>query len=478
MRTSSILTWIGAAVLAALTTSAAAESAADRAVEAARKYSGTTINMIWPAGVGALGQKVWATPKFKALTGVTVNVIEAPPTDVYTKIVAEHRAGTGGYDVVSMVPAWMADLTSAGMLEPLDASVRKFGFEEELALIEPAYRDNWMRAQGRIMAIPDDGDVLILFYRKDLFEDPKNKAAFKAKYGYELAVPKTWEQFNDIGWFFTNAFQPDLYGAAAIHAPGLMVYSFQERFRNAGGKFFDEATMTAQINGPAGIKAATQIQDEAKFMPPGSENWNPVQVLGAWLGGKVAMMSWWPPPGRWSEGYGTDQEALKWVPESKVKGKVGYALSPGGRPELALGWSLGVSSNSKHKELAYLYVQWVNSEEISLQRVQLPYSLRDPFRTSHFESAEYRSRWANAGEYLDVLREGAQTGMLDLSIRNTFQYDQAVAKAMSRLMAGEDPTMVMDDAARQWDRITRRTGVDAQRTTYQEWAAKPNAYPR
>jgi len=33
---------------------------------------------------------------------------------------------------------------------------------------------------------------------------------------------------------------------------------------------------------------------------------------------------------------------------------------------------------------AYLFIQWLNSEDISLKRVQLPYTMRDPFRTSHY----------------------------------------------------------------------------------------------
>ncbi|GAP53612.1 extracellular solute-binding protein [Arthrobacter sp. Hiyo6] len=44
----------------------------------------------------------------------------------------------------------------------------------------------------------------IVLYRKDLFEDAKNKADFKAKYGYDLAAPKTWQQYQDISAFFTK----------------------------------------------------------------------------------------------------------------------------------------------------------------------------------------------------------------------------------------------------------------------------------
>ena len=471
--------WAPVALLLLLATPAWAQKSADEvAVDAAKKYSGTTINIIWPAGLGALGQKNYAAPLFKQLTGVTVNIVEAPPAQVYVKTVAEHRAGTGAYDVISVQPAWLADESEAGILAPLDKWVDQYGYRQSLRDIEPAYRDNWMTVKGKIMAIPDDGDVIILFYRKDLFNDPANRSAFKAKYGYDLAVPATWEQFGQIGQFFTDKYAPQLYGAAIIHDAASMQYFYQERFRNAGGRFFDVASMKSQINNEIGVRVATQMQSEAKFMPPGSENWNPVNVLTAWLAGKVAMMTWWPPPGRWSEGYGANEEALKWVPESKVKGKVGYAIPPGGHPELALGWCLGVSTHSKKQELAYLYIQWVNSEKISLERVQLPYTLRDPFRASHFTSAEYVARWPGAKDYLDTLKKAAQVGILDLSVRNTFQYQDSLGKAMQRLMAGENPKRVMDETAADWDKVTQRTGVELQRATYQDWASKPNAYPR
>ena len=69
-------------------------------------------------------------------------------------------------------------------------------------------------------------------------------------------------------------------------------------------------------------------------------------------------------------------------------------------------------------------------------------------------------------------------GLLDLSMRNTFQYQDSLGKAMQRLMAGENPKQVMDETAADWDKITQRTGTDLQRATYQDWASKPNAYPR
>ena len=43
-----------------------------------------------------------------------------------------------------------------------------------------------------------------MMYRKDLFEDPKEKAAFKAKYGRELEVPQTYSDAKQVAEFFTR----------------------------------------------------------------------------------------------------------------------------------------------------------------------------------------------------------------------------------------------------------------------------------
>ncbi|MEM7026102.1 MAG: ABC transporter substrate-binding protein, partial [Pseudomonadota bacterium] len=141
------------------------------------------------------------------------------------------------------------------------------------------------------------------------------------------------------------------------------------------------------------------------------------------------------------------------------------------------GFSLSVSSSSENKDAAYLFIQWLNSEETSLQRVQLPYALRDPFRDSHFASEEYRSRWDEAPQYLEALQAGAISGLLDLSLIQTDRYEEALRQGVSRLWAGEDPKAILDDVAAQWDATTEQIGVDAQREAYQAWASKPNAYP-
>jgi multiple sugar transport system substrate-binding protein len=458
---------------------AQAQSAAQRAVEEAKKYSGTTLTLEWQAGLQALDPLNFSGPLWESLTGIKIKVVEIPLPEVFSKIMLEYRSGTASFDVVDVVPSWMPDLAQAGALEPLDAYVDKYGYRDELKKIAPTFRDNWMVTGGKTYAFADDGDVLILYYRKDIFSDPVNKAAFKAKHGYDLAPPKTWKQFSEIGSFLTGQMkQQGIFGATAVRDPAFAQYMFQERFRNEGGKFFDAETMKATINTPVGARVLSEMREENRFMPPGVETFKFAESLAVFLNGEAAMMISWPPIGRWAAGYGTNEKALAFVPKSKIAGKVGYALPPGGRPELAIGHAISVASTSRNKEAAYLFIQWLNSEEISAKRVQIPYTLRDPFRTSHYTNPEYLSKWPDAKDYLDTLKVASEAGLFDLSLIQTDKYEEVLRNGFGRLWAGEDPQRILDDLARQWDEITARVGVDKQRSVYAGWAAKPGAYPK
>jgi len=112
-------------------------------------------------------------------------------------------------------------------------------------------------------------------------------------------------------------------------------WMFQERFRVEGGKFFDEESMAATVNSDVGVKVFTEMREENKFMPPGVETWGFVENLAAFLAGDTAMTVSWPPYGRWAAGYGTDEEALSWVPKSEIDCRQGRLCAPAWRPPAA-----------------------------------------------------------------------------------------------------------------------------------------------
>jgi multiple sugar transport system substrate-binding protein len=449
-------------------------SSADRAVEeAAQVCGGTTLNVVWEAGLQSQ-DPLTLGPKWEELTGSKINLVELSYNDIYSNQLQDHLTGGGSYDVITFSPLWLIDYVNAGVVDPLNPYIEKYMDQSDLEDYLPVYGAEGYARQGDTWyGLPDDGDVFILYYRKDLFEDPDNMAEFNAEYGYDLAPPETWQEFDDIGNFFTNKYAPDLYGGAIQRLEGQDYSWYYGAFSGNGGQFFDPETMEPGINSEIGVQTLQEIVNQNKWMPPGVEKWGFVEILTAWMEGKVAMIITWPPIGRWSAGYGATTEQLSWVPPTQVAGKVGYAPMPGGRPTLAGGFSLGVSADSQVKECAYLFIQWMNSPEISMQRVSLPYALRDPFRLSHFDSPLYRSLWSDAPDYLEALKEAALQGQFELGIPGAREYAEAVDNAMTSSFAGTDVQAAMDSAAQRWAEITERLGAEQQQEYYNGWLQGP-----
>ncbi|QIG49987.1 sugar ABC transporter substrate-binding protein [Nordella sp. HKS 07] len=452
----------------------AEEDAAAKAVEAAKQFGGSTITVVAEAGLQALLDTQHTGPEWEKLTGIKVKVVELPFEEIYPKTILEKQAGTGGYDVLLISPAWLADMVANGAAEPLDPYIEKYGVKSEFDDINPAFKD-WMSYNGKIYGLVVDGDVLVTYYRKDLFADQQNQKAFKEKYGYDLAVPKSYKEFGDIACFLTEKYKPDMYGAGVINT-GYTHFFFSERFRNYGGRFFDPETMKATVNSEAGLKALTEMVEQNKCMSPGIETWGFAENLSAMNAGEIAMTISWPPVGRWAQGINIDDKALSWVPKTTVADKVGYAINPGGHPQLASGFLSGVSPDSKNKDAAYLYAQWMHSKSQSLNNVMLPVGLRDPYRISHYESAQYQNLWPGAKDYLKVLKDGAASGYADISVIETFKYQDAISRAVNAAIGGEEPQAALDALAAEFDQITEAIGVDKQREAYKVWAAKPSAY--
>jgi multiple sugar transport system substrate-binding protein len=452
-------------------------NSADAAVAAAQQYKGAEITIISESGLQAEDPKVYAGPMWEELTGIKVTTIEKPFDEIFPTMVQEHVAGTGGIDVLQIVPLWMADCVNQGMVEPLQPFIDQYMNVADLDDIHPTYRD-LMNYGGQVYGLFDDGDTLIGYYRADLFEDPANMEEYKTKTGKDLGPPATWEDYDSIQAFFTEKGAGQYWGGASQRQASQSNHWFSQEFRVRGGKFFDPETMTPTLDSQAGIDTITRMLASNETMPEGVETWDFVQTMTAWLQGQLAMVGCtWPPYGRFSEDYGKGTKQMEWVPPSTISGKVKYFVMPGGYSQMASGFLLSVSSASKNKEAAYLFSQWANSPSVSLQRCLLPYSLRDPYRISHYESEEYRSKWPNAGLYLDTLRASADKCLLDLIMPGAHDFEVAMDQIWGAAQGGTAPDQALKDGNSAFSDIVERGGMDAMKAAYAEYIKLKGAYP-
>ncbi|UCF89931.1 MAG: sugar ABC transporter substrate-binding protein [Desulfobacterales bacterium] len=441
-----------------------AASQSERAIELGKKYKGTTLTLLYE-GIQAGAIKTYA-PNWEKVTGMKIKVVETPFEELVQKAITEHQAGTGAFDIMLTGYQWVPDYVAAGMLEPIDKYIDKHMTKEDLEDITPGHRISMMYYDGKTWGMPADGDLFILYYRKDLFDDPQNKQAFLDQYGHELAPPKTWDEYNQIGQFFTDRYKGQIYGAAGQRGPGQAFFYFAQVYQGWGGQWFDPDSMKPLINGELGVKALEQLKKELAFGPPGMEKWGAVELWSAFLEGKVGMLYSFPPIGRFSEAAGGEDIYPTWLPMTKIKGKVDYALLPGPSAHLATPWIWGISSNSKHKDAAFAFEMWFTSPEVSIQVCTQPNSLIDPHRFSHYESEHYQNLWPNAKNYLAVLREANKYATMDIKVLGGTEYQDAVDRAVTAVMGGADIQKALDEAAQKMEDITNRFGRENVKKSY------------
>ncbi|MEW5854575.1 MAG: extracellular solute-binding protein [Myxococcota bacterium] len=217
-------------------------------VEAARRFRGVTLNVGWETGLQAQEPLRFSGPLWHSLTGIHINVVElGMPQDQFRRIMQDHHAGAGELDCMTVAPAFLPDLVDAGALEPLDPYQRAHGADSDEADLLPQYANlgDW---SGRRYGLFDDGDALLLFYRRDLFESERNRRAFEQEHGHPLGDPRSydWSAFVDAARFFTTRLAPHGYGLAPF-ARDLRWGWFQTMLRVARGRFFNPETMDAAL---------------------------------------------------------------------------------------------------------------------------------------------------------------------------------------------------------------------------------------
>ena len=246
------------------------------------------------------------------------------------------------------------------------------------------YYGTW---KGKIVGVPRSSANRMYGYRKDLFADPREKAAFQKKYGYELKFPDTWKQFRDVAEFFTRDTNGDgtvdFWGVGnGFSADGDAYDAFADIYRSyaiAGNDLvFLGKDMKPNFNGKEGIESLALLVNLVKsgFVSPGYYNrlWveEPIE-LGQ---GRVAMAA------TYSELF-----AALMAPEYKdIVGKIGYAELPKAerRWTLISSMNYGISKGSKHPKEAYRYLAWLFSDKNDARLVTEVETAKMPAREKTF----------------------------------------------------------------------------------------------
>src|ERR687897_2996749 len=144
---------------------------------------------------------------FTEITGIRVKHDLIQEGDVVEKIQTQMQSGRNIYD------AWINDSDLIGThfryqqavpLTDFMAGEGKDVTNPNLDIDDFIGKSFTTAPDGKLYQLPDQQFANLYWFRYDWFNDEKNKADFKAKYGYDLGVPVNWSAYEDIAEFFTG----------------------------------------------------------------------------------------------------------------------------------------------------------------------------------------------------------------------------------------------------------------------------------
>ena len=306
--------------------------------------------------------------EYEAETGVKVTVETTPWSDFQTKTFTELNARGSAYDMVVGDSQWIGAASEAGHYVDLTEFFNKHKLGEVMAPATVKYYAEYPSESGKYWSIPAEGDAVGWSYRKDWFEDPKEMADFKAKYGYDLAPPATWAQMRDIAEFFHRPDQ-NRYGIAIYtdNSYDGLVMGVENAIFSYGGELGDYGTYKVDgiINSEQNVKALEMYRELYGFTPPGWAKTFFVENNQAITENLAAMsmnyFAFFP---------ALTNEASN--PNAKVTGFFANPAGPDGHQFAALGGQgISIISYSQNQEESFKFLEWFVKDETQKRWAEL-----------------------------------------------------------------------------------------------------------
>ena len=341
--------------------------------------------LIHPTVYEATGGVNGVIADFTKETGIQVEVITQPIIQLHEKAMVEWFAKSGRYDVVSILDGYLNDDTTQ-YLEPLDAMIGQLPPSYEFNDIIQSLFDT-VKVNGKIYGMPFQGGVVMLFYRRDLFDK------------YQITVPKTLNEMLEAARKLTAGLRKD--GNNNTFALGLRAkeanvgtQDFLVFFFAAGGDLFQNNDTKCGLNTPAGLKAAQFYADLVKdgAVPKDVLAMGRDELIGGFQQGRLAMA---PSIATYFAQYNSTKD-------SKVSGNVGWTIMPtaeGVTPGRTFKtfWYTVLDKNSKNKESAWKFMQYMSSKPVQT-RMASTWGF-GPGRASAFASADVQKMFPHAQDW-------------------------------------------------------------------------------
>ncbi len=448
-------------------------TAAGRAIAGLKKYTNNgkkRLDLKMRMWNGATGQLSQPFPKgapsvadvLLSEANVKLHLTAIAPTDQITKNLQTIATRDGSNHILVSAIEDNGDYAEAGLARNLDSFVSKYkpDWDQDFAGGHTAVALQNMYA-GSYYAVSMDGDYQVWVYRQDLFEDAKNQKDFKAKYGYDLAFPTTWDHQADVAAFFTRPSQ-NLYGSIDLKNPSWGYSNWMMRYVSGGNPnqhYFDKNAKPL-INSPAGIQATKEHVASMAWTYPDtlSKSWPEQYALMGAGGAALATMfsnvtKFIPGNPALDKGFGkylrTEVAPGRVVNGKLIRRSVIYQNNQ---------FVVNNFANKSLHEPAYLVLQWLSSRQIFDWLTGNPGGYMDPNHSSALNDPLVRSSYKPYG--CDMLKTIIpHTAPPILAIRGAREYTLALDTNLQKALTKQiTPEQAMASTAAAWEKITNRIG--------------------
>ncbi len=288
---------------------------------------------------------------FENCTGIKTDITILPHHHLYETIMQNHKNdSTDLYDIFMYDIPWLSTLASNHVLADITTEVSDI----DSRVFLPGCLKNFSEFNQRYYGIPFMYAPQILYYRKDLFEEPEIKELYARYNSITLRPPATLKEFNTIAEFFTYKTDVIPYGISIPAAyEECLAPEIYMRLNAYGSSIFDKNGNVC-LDQSASLKAYIHLLRSVQAAKPNYRSANDVSIVQDFLNGDTAMLITYP-------SFLTDVVDLR---KSSITGAIGYHHIPGRTPLLG-GWSLGISSQSRKMKDAFSFLKWICNGRIA-----------------------------------------------------------------------------------------------------------------
>ena len=356
------------------------------------------------------------------------------------------RSASSDYDILIINGILYSEMYHGGFLTPLTDIDPSFKLDPQIYTFDDtlwfdAATKTVNRASGKLMTVPVNPNITMLFYRKDLYAQNK------------LKVPETWEDLLANAKALNKP--PGIYGITqrAARATTAVSWDYWPYLLSFGGSLFrDEkhGDFTVTLNSPEAKKALDMYIRLGKEAGPKNtaslDQGDLIQYLSTGRSAHAVLPV-------------AAQSQMEDPNKSIVSGKIGYAIEPhepGQKSAPALGhWLAGIPKNigDDKKRAALAFLAWFQMPQSQIRYAELG--------GTPVSAAAYQSDFAKKPEnsYMEALAQGLPLAKQMWTIPEGAEFLPILEVNLNRAVAGEiSSAHALNTMAKDIEAIVAKTG--------------------